>query len=104
MFRTFAACVATAAVTAAVTTSVGLGSRSASTPVKTIPAGGAAIFAGRDLICNNESALGSGGRNQPGVGCASYASPYHGVGIWVTRATLAVTRPPNQKVVATFRR
>ena len=104
MFRTFTASVATAAVTAAVTTSVGLGSRSTSTPVKTIPTGGAAIFVGRDLICNNESPLGSGGSHQPGVACASYASPYHGVGIWVTRATLAVTRPPSGKVVASLRR
>jgi len=104
MFRTLAACAATAAVTAAVTTGVGLGSRSASNPVKAIPTGGAAIFVGRDLLCNNESAFGSGGRGHAGVSCSSYANPYHGVGLWVTRASVLVTRPPNQKVVATFRR
>ena len=104
MFRMLAACAATAAITAAISTGVGFGSASAKPRVLTVPVGGTAVFAGQDLICVNEPAMGAPRFKKPGVACSSYASPYHGIGIWLTRTAVVVTRPPNAKVVWSFRR
>ena len=32
------------------------------------------------------------------------ASPYHGIGISITRTTIQITRPPTVKVIATYKR
>jgi hypothetical protein len=103
MLRTLAACCATAAATAALTSGVGLGSGSA-THVKTIAVGETAIFAGQDLLCVNEQVGDSAHSGQAGVACSSSASPYRGVGLWLTRTTLRITRPPNARVLSTLRR
>jgi len=103
MLRTVAACAATAAITAGLTAGVGLGSRGAQ-HVKTIAVGDTAIFANQDLLCVNEPTNGAPRFKQTGVACSSYASPYHGVGVWLTRTALTITRPPNGHVVSTFHR
>jgi hypothetical protein len=97
MLRTFAACVATATLTAAITTGVGVSAHSSKPPpaakyVKTLALGDTAIFAGQDLICVNGANL----------ACSSYASPYHGIGVWFTRRTVTITRPPNVRMIASF--
>lgn len=94
MPRTLTACIASAAVGAAITAGVGLGAHAGNTQVKTIGPRDTAIFTGYDLICVNGSA----------VACSSHASPYHGIGMWITRKTVEVTRPPTVKVIATFAR
>ena len=94
MLRTLTACVASAALGAAITAGVGLGAHSGKPYVKTIGPGDTAIFTGEDLICVNGSA----------VACSSYASPYHGIGMFITRKTIKVTHPPTVKVIATFAR
>jgi len=104
MLRTMTACAATAALTAVVTAGISFGS-GADSRVKTIPVGATAIFAHQDLICVNEPPGGASKfPGQTGVGCSSYASPYLGIGLWVTRAKLVVTRAPDERVVASFRR
>lgn len=94
MLRTLAACIASAVFGAAITANVGLGAHSGKPQVKTIGPYDTAIFTGEDLICVNGSA----------VACSSYASPYHGIGMFITRRTIKVTRPPTVKVIATFTR
>jgi len=103
MFRTLVACVATAAVTVAATSSLGFAARS-SPRVKTVGVGETAIFTGRDLICVNEPSSGAPRFRQAGVACSSNAQPYQGVGLWLTRTRVVVTRPPNGKAVTTYRR
>jgi hypothetical protein len=106
MFRTLLACVATAAITVAVTSSLGFASHSNSVSplVRTIGVGETAIFARNDLICINEPPSGAPRFKQPGVACSSYARPYHGIGVWLTRSRVVVTRPPNGKAFTTYRR
>lgn len=106
MFRTLAACFATATVTVAVTSSLGFASpsNSASPLVKRIGVGETAIFARNDLICVNEPAGGAPRFKQSGVACSSYARPYLGIGMWLTRTRVVVTRPPNGKGITTYHR
>jgi hypothetical protein len=97
VLRTLTACIASAALGAAITAGVGLGAHAAHAgkpQVKTIGPRDTAIFTGEDLICVNGSAL----------ACSSYASPYHGIGMFITRKTVQVTRPPTVKVIASFAR
>jgi hypothetical protein len=103
MFRTLIACVATAALTVAVTSSLGFAARS-SPRVKTVGVGETAIFARNDLICVNEPSSGAPRFKQPGVACSSYARPYQGVGVWLTRTRIVVTRPPNGTAIRTYHR
>ena len=103
MLRTLVACAATAAITVAGTSSVGLASRS--TPrVKTVAVGETAVFARNDLICVTEPSSGAPRFDGPGVACSSYARPYQGIGLWLTRTRVVVTRPPNGKAIGTYRR
>jgi len=104
MLRTFVACAITAAITACLTAGVGLGSRSATHAVKNIAVGETAIFASQDLLCVNEPASGAPRFKQSGVACSSYASPYHGLGLWLTRTTVKATRPPNGRVIYVLHR
>jgi hypothetical protein len=105
MYRTFLACVVTAATTAAITSGISSGSgRSTSPMVKTIGVGQTAIFTRQDLICLNEPASGAPRFKTAGVACSSYAKPYSGIGAWVTRQRILMTRSPNMKVVASYRR
>lgn len=104
MHRTFVACVVTAAATAAVTAGISSGSGATSSTVKTIEVGQTAIFARNDLICVNEPPGGAPPLDTMGVVCSSYAKPYNGVGVWFTRRRMVVTRPPNVKIVARYRR
>lgn len=101
MFRTLIACVATGAVTVAATASLGFASRS-SPRVKTIEVGETAIFARNDLICVNEPSSGAPRFKQPGVACSSYARPYQGIGLWLTRTRVVITRPPNGSATRTY--
>jgi hypothetical protein len=94
MVRTLAACVVSAGIGAALTGGVGLSASSAKPQVKTISPRDTAIFTGQDLICVNDAE----------VACSSYASPYRGIGISISRTTLRITHPPTVKVVATYRR
>ena len=103
MFRTSVACVVTAAITGAATSNLGFASRS--TPrVKTVQVGQTAIFPRNDLICVNEPSSGAPRFKQPGVACSSYARPYQGIGLWLTRTRVVITRPPNGKAVRTYLR
>ena len=104
MFRVLAACAATAVVTAAITTGVGFGSASAKPRVLRVAVGDTVVFASQDLICVNEPVSGAPRFKKTGIACSSNADPYRGVGVWLTRAAVVVTRPPNGKVVSTFRR
>lgn len=105
MYRTLVACVVTAAVTAAITTELSSGSGASSPGVKTIYVGQTAIFAHQDLICVNESSSGAPRRfKTAGAACSSYAKPYTGVGLWLTRGRIVLTRPPNAKIVSSYRR
>ena len=104
MMRTAVACAVTAAGTACITAGTGLGFTSATPTVKTIAVGETAIFAGQDLLCVNEPASGAPHVKPSGVACSSYASPYHGLGLWLTRTTVKVTRPPNGHVLYTLHR
>ena len=104
MSRTFVACAITAAITACVTAGTGVGSSSATPKVKTIAVGQTAVFAGQDLLCVNEPASGAPHIKPAGVACSSYASPYQGLGLWLTRTTVKVTRPPNAHVLYTLHR
>ncbi|HWT45852.1 MAG TPA: hypothetical protein VN085_07790 [Vicinamibacterales bacterium] len=104
MHRTFFACAVTAAATAAITAGAGSGSAPSNPMVKTIGVGQTAIFASQDLICVNEPASGAPRFEAPGVACSSYAEPYSGIGTWSTRRRVVVTRPPNVKIVASYRR
>lgn len=61
---------------------VGLGAHAGKSQVKTIGSRDTAIFTGQDLICVNGSA----------VACSSYASPYRGIGMFITRETIQVAR------------
>ena len=103
MFRTLIACVATAAITVATTSSLGFASRS-SPRVKTLEVGETAIFARNDLICVNEPSSGAPRFKQPGVACSSYARPYQGIGLWLTRTRVVITRPPNGNAIRTYAR
>lgn len=103
MFRTFLACIATAAITVTATSSLGFASRS-SPRVKTIEVGEAAIFTRNDLICVNAPSSGAPRFKQSGVACSSYARPYQGIGLWLTRTKVVVTRPPNGKAVTAYPR
>lgn len=106
MFRTLLACVATAAITVAVTSSLGFASRSNSVSplVRTIGVGETAIFARADLICVNEPSSGAPRFKHAGVACSSYARPYQGIGVWLTRVRIVVTRPANGKAITTYHR
>lgn len=104
MLRTLAACVVSAVVGAALAAGAGLGARSAKPRVITVPVGGTAVFAGRNLLCVNEPASGAPRFHHAGVACSSHAQPYGGLGIWLTRTELKLTRPPNGKLVATLAR
>lgn len=104
MYRTFLACAATAVATAALTAGISSGSPASSPRVKTVAVGDTAIFAGQDLLCVNESADGAPRFKTAGVACSSYAKPYNGVGVWFTTTRAIVTRPPNGKITATYRR
>jgi hypothetical protein len=104
MFRTLFACVATAAITVAVTSSLGFASRSASPLVTTVGVGETAVFARNDLICVNEPSSGAPRFKQSGVACSSYVRPYQGIGVWLTRTRVVVTRPPNGKAITTYHR
>lgn len=104
MNRTFFACAVTAAATAATTAGISSGSGTSSPMVKTIDLGQTAIFARQDLICVNEPSSGAPRFKTAGVACSSYAKPYGGVGVWLTRQRVVVTRPPNMKIVASYRR
>jgi hypothetical protein len=105
MYRTILACVVTAATTAAITSGISSGSgRSSSPMVKTIGVGQTAIFTRQDLICLNEPASGAPRFKTAGVACSSHANPYSGIGAWVTRRRIVMTRPPNMKVAASYRR
>jgi opacity protein-like surface antigen len=94
VIRTLAACVLSAGVGAAITGGVGLSASATRPQVKTITPRDTAIFTGQDLTCVNNA----------DVACSSYASPYHGIGISITRTTILITRPPNVKVIATYKR
>lgn len=94
MLRILTACIASAVLGAAITASVGLGAPAGKPQVKTIGPYDTAVFTGEDLICVNGSA----------VACSSYASPYHGIGMFITRKTIEVTRPPTVRIIATFAR
>ncbi len=94
MLRTLTACIASAVLGAGIAAGAGLGAHAGKSQVKTIGPRDTAIFTGEDLICVNGSA----------VACSSYASPYHGIGMFITRKTIQVTRPPTVKVIATFSR
>ena len=94
MLRTLTACIASAVLGAGIAAGVGLGAHAGKSQVKTIGPRDTAIFTGEDLICVNGSA----------VACSSYASPYHGIGMFITRKTIRVTRPPTVNVIATFTR
>jgi hypothetical protein len=104
MQRTLLACVVTAAATAALTAGIGSGSGASNPMVRTIGVGQTAIFAHQDLICVNEPASGAPRFKTTGVACSSYVKPYVGIGAWFTRQQLVITRPPNTKVVASYRR
>jgi len=104
MQRTFLASVATAATTAAITAGISSGSGGSTPMVKTIGVGQTAIFARQDLICVNELASSAGPFKTAGVACSSYAKPYNGLGVWVTRHRLVLTRPPDKKIAASYRR
>jgi len=103
MFRTLIACVATAAITVATTSSLGFASRS-SPRVKTLEVGETAIFARNDLICVNEPSSGAPRFKQPGVACSSYARSNQGIGLWLTRTKVVITRPPNGNAIRTYAR
>jgi hypothetical protein len=103
VLRTFVACAVTAAITAFFTAGVGLGFGSAAR-VKNIAVGETAIFASHDLLCVNEPASGAPPFKQPGVACSSYARPYNGLGLWLTRTAVTVTRPPNVHVLYVLHR
>lgn len=94
MVHTLAACARSAGIGAAISGGVGLSASAARPQVKTITARDTAIFSGQDLICVNNA----------DVACSSYASLYHGIGISITRTTIRITRPPNVKVIATYKR
>jgi hypothetical protein len=94
VLRTLTACIASAVLGAGVVAGVGLGAHAGKSQVKTIGSRDTAIFTGQDLICVNGSA----------VACSSYASPYRGIGMFITRKTIQVTRQPTVKVIATFSR
>ena len=104
MQRTFLACVVTAAATAAITAGIGSGSGASRPMVRTIGVGQTAIFTHQDLICVNEPASGAPRFKTTGVACSSYVKPYVGIGAWFTRQQLVITRPPNTKLVASYRR
>jgi hypothetical protein len=72
--------------------------------VKNIAVGETAIFTGQDLLCVNERASAAPRFKQPGVACSSYASPYQGLGLWLTRTTVKATRPPNGRVTYVMHR
>jgi hypothetical protein len=98
MLRTFVACAVSAAVTACLTAGVRLGARSSTHAIKNIAVRETAIFAGQDLLCVNEPATGYP-PHLSGVTCSSYAKPYRGLGVWITRTALQVTSPPSKTVV-----
>jgi hypothetical protein len=104
VYRTVLACVFTAIATAAVTPAISSASSASSPSVKVIDVGQTVFFARQDLICVNEPASGAPRFNTAGVACSSYAKPYSGIGVWITGHRMVVTRPPNMKIVASYRR
>ena len=96
MVRTLAACVLSAGVGAAVTGGVGLSASATRPQVKTITPRDTAIFTGRSTLHM---------RKQRGRGVLLLRrSPYRGIGISITRTTIRITRPPDVKVIATYKR
>lgn len=112
MYRTILACCVTAAVTAGVTSACSFATsgqhpsaRAGAHQVMAPPATSVRFTGGVDLLCVNEPPSGAPQHlNQHGVACASDASPYVHVALWITRTRITLTKPAYTHTVFTVSR
>lgn len=99
MRRTLLACIATAVLTALLTSTAGFAtaSRDRGTSAHQVwapPQTTIHFTGGVDLLCVNELASGAPQHlNERGVACTSDASPYLHVALWITRSRISLTKP-----------